>query len=297
MKLAAFVAALSLPFGVTVSPKDGQIAWFDGTTQQVWVARGDGAGAHKVGKPWPDGIGQVTWTRQGLLVDSNYTLFLLTPNGKRVKIGVGGDQIFSAGGGHAASGSPGCGYCNGPVTVYDIRTHTAVQLGDPKAANEDAALSPDGTRVAYSADSGLVVQRVRGGPAHQLGVAGGCATWSPDGRTIAFYHLNVLETIPAAGGRATVLLRKAVCHEPGFPAWSPDSKAVAVPYGPGRLTLVDVRTHATRKTPISLGAVTAFAWSPDGTSLVGTFRRGECANVLRLDFRTLAAAVLVRGCP
>lgn len=297
MKLAALIAAMSLPFGVTVSPNDGRVAWFDGSTQQVWVARADGTGTHKVGQPWPAGIGQVTWTQHGLLVDSNYTLFLLTQSGARVKIGVVGDQWFSVGGIRAASGSAPCGYCRGPVTVYNIRTHTAVRLGDRNKPNTDAALSPDGARVAYSADGELVVQPVTGGAAHSLGVTGGCAAWSPSGRTLAFYHLNILETIAATGGKPTVLLRRAVCHGGMFPAWSPDSQTVAIPYGPDRLALVNARTRAVRKTPISLGRMTSFTWSPDGTSLVATFRRGDCGSVLRLAVRTLAPATLVPGCP
>lgn len=298
MKLAVLLAAVSLPFGVTVSPQDGRVAWFDGHTQQVWVAKGDGTAAHKVGTPWRLGVGQVTWTRQGLLVDSNFTLFLLTPRGKRVRIGPTGDQIFSVGGGRAASGSASCGSCTGPVTVWDVRTHTAVRLGDPKQANVDPALSPGGTRVAYSTDRGIVVQALHGKP-RRLGVAGGCERWSPDGKSLAFYRLNVLESVPVTGGRPTVLLRRAVCNTDMLPAWSPDSRTVAVPYG-RRLVLVDVLTHAVRKAPLSLGDVGGFTWSPDGTSLLATFRRSRdeaCANLVRLGVATLAPAVVVRGCP
>jgi Tol biopolymer transport system component len=214
-----------------------------------------------------------------------------------VTIGVVGDQLFSVGGERAASGSAPCGYCKGPVTVYDVRTHTARRLGNPKQANEDAALSPDGTRVAYSSPAGIVVRPVAGGVAHPLGVGGGCATWSPNGRTLAFYNGNILETIPVTGGKPTVLLHRAVCGTP--PVWSPDSQNVALTYGPNRLTLVNVRTGAVRKTPISAGRAVGITWSPDGTSLVVSFRRGYdyCGNVERVDPATLARTTLVRGCP
>lgn len=298
MKLAILLGALALPFGVTVSPRDGRIAWFDGHTQQVWVAKGDGTAAHKVGTPWRLGVGQVAWTRSGLLVDSNFTLFLLTPAGVRVRIGGTGDQVFSVGGERAASGSAACRDCTGPITVWDVRTHTAVRLGDPKKPNVDPALSPDGDRVAYTTGEGIVVQPLHG-KARPLGVDGGCERWSPDGKTLVFYRLNVLESVPIAGGKPTVLLRRTVCNTDMFPAWSPDSRTVAVSRGP-RLALVDVRTHAVRKAPLALGDVGGFAWSPDGTSIVATFRRSPdegCANVVRLDASTLAPTVLVRGCP
>ena len=51
--------------------------------------------AHKFGAPFTDnGVGQLTWTKAGIVVDSNYRLFLLTQAGKRVKIGGVGDQTF-----------------------------------------------------------------------------------------------------------------------------------------------------------------------------------------------------------
>jgi hypothetical protein len=51
VKALLLALALLLPVGVTVSPKNGRIAWADGTTQQVWIANADGSHAHKVGKP------------------------------------------------------------------------------------------------------------------------------------------------------------------------------------------------------------------------------------------------------
>jgi WD40 repeat protein len=306
LALAVLVAALAgaaptstLPIEATVAPDGTHIAWVDGTTWQVWTARADGSDPRKLGPSFArDGVGQIRWTQEGLVLDTNYTLYLLTQGGKLVKIGAVGDQVFSVGGTRAATGSAPCGYCKGPVIAYDIRTHAAVRLGDRTKANGDAALSPDGSRVAYSSPRGIVVQSLRGGAPRSLHVGGGCSAWSPDGRSLSFYGAGAeLEVVPVTGGRPVVVAKRVGCREPAMTAWSPDSKTIAFPYGPDRLALVDMKTHAVRKTPRSLGRVTTFAWTPDGSALVATFRNDSCGNVDRIDARTLAATVLVRGCP
>lgn len=300
-------APSTLPYLVTVSPDGTHVAWVDGFDWQVWAANEDGSGSHAVGAPFVDGVGQLTWTRFGLIVDSNYTLTLLTQAGRRVKIGVVGDQQFSVGGEHVASGKIGCEYCRGPVRVYDIRTHTVVRLGDSKQWNAGAALSPDGSRVAYFSARRPVVQPARGGRARPLR-GGSCNIgWSPDGKTLAFGSTGIsLES--AAGGRLTEL----VAPSPGFacvgdyvPAWSPDGSEIAFArlsggsgssQPVGQLALLDVRTHAVRLTPKRLGTVTSYAWSPDGVSIVASFRSSDCGTVWRLDEASLARSALYRGC-
>jgi hypothetical protein len=79
--------------------------------------------------------------------------------------------------------------------------------------------------------------------------------------------------------------------------WSPDSAKLAIAFGPARLAVVDVRTGDVRETPVALGRVTGMSWAPDTASLVASFRRGGCGDVVRLDAATLAATTLVHGCP
>jgi dipeptidyl aminopeptidase/acylaminoacyl peptidase len=243
----------------------------------------------------------------GLIADSNYMLTLLDQSGKRVKIGGVGDQQFSVGGTHAASGNIGCNYCHGPVSVYNIRTHTVVRLGDPKKANGNAALSPDGSRVAYFGSHGPVVQSASGGRARPLH-GGTCnISWSPDGTSLAFGSTGIAVE-RATGGPRTVLIapsKGAACVADYVPAWSPNASEIAfarVSGGSGasqpigQLAVIDVRTHALRETQKRLGNVTSYAWSADGKSILASFRIGDCGTIWHLDETTLTGNAVYRGC-
>jgi WD40 repeat protein len=300
-------APSALPVLVSISPDGTRIAWTDGFDWQVWVANADGSGSHAVGTPFTDGVGQLTWTRFGLIVDSNYTLTLLSQSGKRVKIGGVGDQQFSVGGIHAASGNVGCNYCRGSVSVYNIRTHTVVRLGDPKKTNSNAALSPDGSRVAYFGPRGFAMQSASGGRARLLH-GGTCnVSWSQDGTSLAFGSTGI-SIERATGGHLTVLIapsKGAACVADYVPAWSQDASEIAfgrVSGGSGasqpigQLAVIDVRTHALRETQKRLGSVTSYAWSPDGKSIFASFRTGDCGTIWHLDDATLTGNAVYRGC-
>jgi hypothetical protein len=277
-----------LPVSATVAPDRAHIAWVDGVSWQVWAARVDGTHAHKVGKPWPDGVGQVTWTRDGLVVDSNYTLFLLAPSGKRTKLAVVPDSVFSVGGDLAAVGT---GQVAGPASVVDLRTHRAVRVGGTQSVVGEPSLSADGRRLAWTAGGAVWDGRSDGSGVRRFVARGTCPAWSPNGR-LAYEAVRGASVDLVVGRRLLLTRMGGACP----PAWSPSSTELAVPYGTGRLALVNVRTGAVYKTPVALGRVTGFAWVRDGT-LVASFRSDTCGNVVRLDARTHAATTLVRGCP
>ncbi len=95
----------------------------------------------------------------------------------------------------------------------------------------DAALSPDGTRIAFRGAGQIWVAPAAGGDALPLTPAGtyaGHPVWSPDGATVAFASdrfgpLNVF-AVPAAGGEARRLTFYERDEEPtGF---TPDGSAV-----------------------------------------------------------------------
>ena len=91
-----------------------------------------------------------------------------------------------------------------------------------------AAWSPDSTRLVCRAhdEGGLVVADVVNGTATPLVSDGDEASWSPDGRTIAFLDAERLYVVPAEGGEPRrVGLRRVVDWE--TPSWSPDSRRLA----------------------------------------------------------------------
>jgi Tol biopolymer transport system component len=153
----------------------------------------------------------------------------------------------------------------------------------PKSvADSLPSLSPDGKRVVFTRATFkgsqrqaqgpplLHVRRVAGGPVKRLGATGSLASWSPDGRWIAFVtRKHGLVVIPAAGGKARTLAPSVSAF-----SWSPDSSrlAYAGPYGfPSLLATVALGGNTRRLAigPVKPG-VTSPQWSPDGTQLAFT---------------------------
>lgn len=152
--------------------------------------------------------------------------------------------------------------------------HTVTSVPDHYT---DPAVSPDGSKVAYSLTSGTAahlglinldgtgVKSLTSGTAKDTQPA-----WSPDGSTLAFTRTtstgSSIWTVPASGGTAT--------HIPGTggfsdPSWSPDGTQLAVGSGQALkvLNLVDgyARTLVTVASP---GSVRSPSFSPDGKSLL-----------------------------
>jgi Tol biopolymer transport system component len=294
----------SEPIYPMVSPDGAKIAWVEGATWRIWVANADGTGAHVFGPSFAqNGIGQITWTSHGMVVNSNYTLFVLALTGKRTKLSIVGDQAFSVGGTRAAVGS---GQGTGPITVVDLLTGKVSRIGSPTAANGNPSLSPDGRRIVWGASGGLWTARTDGGAMHQLAAGGSCPQWSPDGRSIAYLSFpnDELRVIPAIGGRVRVLAKRAGgCNTPGAPMWSPDSSRVA--FEPGGLATVNVKTGRALHSAQSLGRIAGgFAWSRDGSALIASARpaaqeaaHDNCTNLWQLDTKNLTGRAVVRGCP
>jgi Tol biopolymer transport system component len=290
------------PLDPMVSPDGSKIAWVEGFTSRIWVANADGTGAHVFGPSFAQsGIGQIAWTAHGMVVDSNYTLFLLSTAGKRTKLGVVSDQFFSVGGTRAAVGS---GQGAGPITVVDLRTRKVVHIGSSAVGNGEPSVSPDGRRVAWAGSGGISVAPTAGGAARALVSGGSCPAWSPDGRAIAFLTPGIrgqdLRVISADGGPSRLLVARAGgC---GAFAWSPDSKSIA--FTPQRIAIVDVASKRVTRS-LGLGRVIAgLAWSRDGSQLYATQRPladeqslNNCTNLWQLAARSLRGRILIRGCP
>jgi WD40-like Beta Propeller Repeat len=131
-----------------VSPDGTQIAWVGGLSWKIWEAAPDGSGAHVIAPaPTDEGISDMHWTNQGLVVDSNFTLYLIRPGAKAKLIsGLNGGFDFAVGGTRVATG-----FERGPgkYTVADLVSGKRWSYGSAETPNHFGTLSPDGTRVAW----------------------------------------------------------------------------------------------------------------------------------------------------
>jgi dipeptidyl aminopeptidase/acylaminoacyl peptidase len=149
------------------------------------------------------------------------------------------------------------------------------------------ALSPDGSRVAYSDnESGqfnLVVQPTDGGPARRLTSytdnAVRSVSWQPDGAGLVYAadsqgdEFYQLYRISLAGG-APVALTDApkVRHYPGAEPFSPDGRLLAYAANDRVETeqdvlVLDLATGRTRRLVATEGTFFVGPWSPDGGTL------------------------------
>ena len=290
--VAAALLAL-IPTLPAVSPDGSQIAWVDGSTAKIYVAAPDGSAAHVLASPpTSEGVSDLHWTSKGLVVDSNFTLYLLRAGEAPRKLGPAG-LSFAVGGTRVASG-PERG--PGRFVVTDVDSGRQWRLGSPKVNNSAGALSPDGSRAAWTAPGGILIAKLGAAP-HRLAAAAGCPTWSPDGKSIAFLRGADLRVISASGGRSKLLVAKVGgCQRT---VWSPDSSTIA--YAALRsLIVVDARTGTVRR-QTGLGQTFDVTWSADGSALYVVHRPrgvdGNCTNLTRLDAHTLTGRAVVRGCP
>lgn len=158
--------------------------------------------------------------------------------------------------------------------------------------NNGAALSPDGSRVAFvttrrrreeiwvmGAD-GKDPRPLFAGPFEEIGRSGGYGvpgnrlSWSPDGRTLAFVRARAGRKRLVLGDLRTGRLREL---ETGFrevaaPAWSPDGSRIAFSAAADGLSQIyTMPAGGGAATPLTaeqgLSLVTDPAWSPDGAWL------------------------------
>jgi len=172
------------------------------------------------------------------------------------------------------------------------------------------ALSPDGSRIAFSAASSADfltaylhsgIEVVEDGRTHRLTqnhVGDWAPRWSPDARSIAFDRRNSFGSVqvvivPAAGGAARVVADGAGA------AWSPDGARLAFAAVPGGESAAEVfvaGVDGSGLRRVTTGAdgrsVSGPSFSPDGAR-IAFFRGGEL-DVMRLDgsdLRALGAGV------
>jgi TolB protein len=161
---------------------------------------------------------------------------------------------------------------------------TPVRVFPPGRKALHAAVSPDGTRIAFvvyvSGGSDLWVADLDG--ANALRIAGGNVmndepTWSPDGTRIAFRRWDLAATtgsdvwvVGADGSNPVNLTADQNQSSEGAPDWSPErtggSRIVYSRTFNGQAHLWTMRPDGSDKTRITTGNVADMspAWSPDG---------------------------------
>ncbi len=157
----------------------------------------------------------------------------------------------------------------------EIREDAAVARGGVKDVAKDVTgfdVAPDGSRVVLGARGEVFSVPAKNGPTRNLtrtaGVHERHATWSPDGRWIAYVSDATGEDEiwirPQDGSGTPVQLTSGADTYKYEIAWSPDSKSIAWTDRSNRLQAVDVAS----KTVSSVAEAEAFeirdfTWSPD----------------------------------
>ena len=154
----------------------------------------------------------------------------------------------------------------------ELRLGRRSQLTLDPGLELDPALSPDGKLVAYTAgplgQTRLYVRQVEGAmPVAITSAEAGVARaprWSPDGGRLLFLSARGLETVPALGGGAKLLLpvpRGAWADG----TWSPDGRSIA--YARGDSVYVLPVEGGVARGLARLAEAHSCDWSPDGRRL------------------------------
>jgi tricorn protease len=157
------------------------------------------------------------------------------------------------------------------VRIPGDRTPIRERMVDVSAFITDWSISPNGKRVAVGARGDIwSVPAKNGSPrnlTHSSGSAERYPSWSPDGKSIAYFSDSSGEyqlTIVPADGKGQP---KQLTHEGKIfrlnPIWSPDSKYIAFSDKSGRISLTTVDTGKT--VPVDQdphGNVLSVNWSP-----------------------------------
>jgi dipeptidyl aminopeptidase/acylaminoacyl peptidase len=161
--------------------------------------------------------------------------------------------------------------------------------GDPtritfdRKADFDPCWTPDGQEIVFTSNrTGTVelwIVKADGSEEPRIFATGEgaeeSATFSPDGKWLAFESLSKIWKMPAKGGKAVQVTKGEERHS--FPDWSPDGKEISYTVntdaGGRQIWAVNVKTGATRPLVADKGWSYGARWAPSGKVLVLS-RRG-----------------------
>jgi hypothetical protein len=160
-------------------------------------------------------------------------------------------------------------------TVYSVVPASGAAAS--VVAGDDATLSPDGSKIAYTASGALKVKCLTGTACSTtLAASGSSPTWSPDGTKVAFVEGGLLKTVVvAADGTAGAITTVAASEtNVASPAWSPDGTEIAfVRASAGQIWEVNPSTGVEKQFTSGSSDATP-AWAPDGSELAYTSADG-----------------------
>jgi Tol biopolymer transport system component len=154
---------------------------------------------------------------------------------------------------------------------------------DETVALETLAISPDGSRVAYSRNSTkhlgrLWISLLSGGPPFAIAKSDELEFgpgWSPDGNWLTFLSsAGGLMKVRVGGTEPAVMIRQGLCRNPA--QWSPDGQSIACAVEDGVL-LLSPDGKQTRKVGNRSAWVT---WSSDGRQLYALSRSEGTKSLL-----------------
>jgi Tol biopolymer transport system component len=166
----------------------------------------------------------------------------------------------------------GSGHADSELYSYTMSAGTTQRLTHHPGLDAYAAWSPDGSRIAWTAQRGgafaIWVMRRDGTGARRLtdGPADEHPAWSPDGRTIAFVGAAArsLELVSADGqGRRRIGEGRAFDTSTA-PAWSPDGGSLAIAGVDGALYAVAIDGRSRRR--LTPHRPRTIAWRPSWSS-------------------------------